>query len=89
MEIANVRTVYVDEVGIFLHRMSGFRPIPHNQQDREAEVEKPKLLFGMALGAAAATGEEEEEAADASGGGTRTAKAGQRVRRHPYSTSRA
>jgi len=48
------------------------------QQDREAEVEKPKILYGMSLGARTGA-EDEDEDGDAGGIGTRVVKAEQRV----------
>lgn len=52
MEVATVRTVYVDE-------------------DRQAEVDKTKMVYGMDVGAA---GDDDEDH-----GGTRVVESGQRV----------
>jgi hypothetical protein len=52
--------------------------IQFNIQDRQESIEKPKILYGMSLGATAASTDEDD--AMASGFGTRVVKTGQRVR---------
>jgi hypothetical protein len=49
-------------------------------QEREVEVEKTKILYGMSMGATAAAVDREDDGGDGGGGGTRVVRRGQNVR---------
>jgi ATP-dependent DNA helicase 2 subunit 1 len=75
MEVVGLRTAYMDEVcWLFLL----FENWPSRSQDREVEVEKSKLLYGMSLGENLAI-DDEGEGDDATGFGTRAVQVGERV----------
>ncbi len=80
MEVAGSRTIYVDEVRELVERCRNVRVVglmTPRPQDREAEVEKSKVVFGMSLGET--VGAEEDEDETSLGGVTRSVAARSRV----------
>jgi ATP-dependent DNA helicase 2 subunit 1 len=86
MEVAGVKTVYLDEVSQSSFPSLLLRPslsttlnsLKLHKQDQQAEVDKSQMLFGMSLGATAADADDDDEGAGA-GVGTRLVPAGKRV----------
>jgi ATP-dependent DNA helicase 2 subunit 1 len=81
MEVANARTVYVDEVRCFKHPLALMVESTGGRmtKDREAEVNKAKMTFGMSTGAADTSEEGVNASDDASRVGARVVRRGQRV----------
>lgn len=78
MEVATSRTVYVDEVDS--SNSVRLLSLTYFEQDRQADVDKAKIVYGVDQGATA-TVDEEDEDDNGLGIGVRTTKPGQRVSR--------